>query len=397
MPGLSFSNQNQGRRPGGWLAPVVLILVSVVLVTVSARVGNTGAFAAVRGVVHSVQSPLQQATSALSAPFKSIGNGSGASSMSADDVASLQSENQQLRALVSQLEEYRQQDQRLNSLMGLSDTYALQTVSATAVSTKSGWEQTATISAGSANGVQVGMGVMSSCGLYGQVISVTENNAVVRLITDANSSVSAMIQGTRSTGIVTGSYDGTLTMSYVNSDSAPGEGDVVITSGEGGSYPRGIILGTVSSVERDSSKLYYNLTVQPIYSIMACEEVLVLTGNEDATASLLNKTLLEQVINGSYGQASTDGTSSGSGSGSAADSGADSGSGSESSSGSGSESGSGSSSSSGSSSGSSGESSGSGDDASSKSSKNTKNTKSTKSSSSSSSSKVNNGDEAGGE
>lgn len=311
MPGLSFSNQNQGRRPGGWLAPVVLILVSVVLVTVSARVGNTGALAAVRGVVHSVQSPLQQATSALSMPFKSIGSDSGAaSSMSADDVAALQSENQQLRALVSQLEEYRQQDQRLNSLMGLSDTYGLQTVSATAISTKSGWEQTATISAGSANGVQVGMGVMSSCGLYGQVISVTENNAVVRLITDANSSVSAMVQGTRSTGIVTGSYDGTLTMSYVNSDSAPGEGDVVITSGDGGTYPRGIILGTVSNVERDSSKLYYNLTVQPIYSLMACEEVLVLTGNEDSTASLLNKTLLEQVIEGTYSQESTDGSDS---------------------------------------------------------------------------------------
>lgn len=383
MPGLSFSNQNQGRRPGGWIVPVVLILVSVVLVTVSARVGNTGAIAAVRGVVHSVQSPLQQATSALSTPFKSIGNSNASSSMSADDVAALQSENQQLRALVSQLEEYRQQDQRLNSLMGLSDTYGLQTVSATAISTKSGWEQTATIDAGSSSGVQVGMGVMSSCGLYGQVISVTENNAVVRLVSDASSSVSAMIQGTRSTGIVTGSYDGTLTMRYVNSDSAPGEGDVVITSGEGGTYPRGIILGTVSSVERDSSKLYYNLTVQPIYNLRACEEVLVLTGNEDSTASVLNKTLLEQVISGTYGQESTDGdsssnTDSASGSGSDSSSGSDSGSNGESGSGEGSSSSakaSGSDSSSGSGS--------SDEDTSSKSSKSTKN------------SKVNNGDEAG--
>lgn len=300
MPGLSFTNQNQGRRPGGWLIPVVLILVSVVLVTVSARVDNTGPLASVRGVVHSIQAPLQQVTSVISTPFKSIGGGESAS-MSEDDIAALQSENQQLRVLVSQLEEYRQQDQRLSSLLTLSDTYGLQSISAKTVSTKSGWEQTATIDVGSASGVQVGMGVMSSCGLYGQVESVTENSASVRLITDASSSVSAMIQGTRATGIVSGSYDGTLTMSYVSTESTVGEGDVIITSGEGGSYARGIILGTVSNVEKDSSKLYYNLTVQPIYSLTSCEEVLVLTGNEDETASLLDNTLLQQVINGTYG------------------------------------------------------------------------------------------------
>lgn len=216
--------------------------------------------------------------------------------MSTEDAAALEQENAELKVLVSQLEEYRQQDQRLTSLMSLSDTYALQTVSGSVTSVNSGWEQTATINVGSDSGVQIGMGVMSSCGLYGQVESVASNSATVRLISDAHSSVSAVVQGTRATGIVTGSYDGTLTMSYVSAKTTVGEGDVIITSGSGGTYPRGVILGTVSSVEKDSSKLYYNLTVTPLFDFSTCEEVLVFTGNEDATKSLVDNEKLQAIL-----------------------------------------------------------------------------------------------------
>lgn len=302
MPGLSFSNQNQPKRPGGWILPVVLVVISIVMLTVSARMGNSGAFGAVRNVVHAVSAPMQQACSVISTPFKSIGSGSSAPA-STEDVSALQQENAELKVLVSQLEEYRQQDQRLTALMSLSDTYALQTVSGSIVSVSSGWEQTATINVGSDSGVQIGMGVMSSCGLYGQVESVNSNSATVRLITDAHSSVSALVQGTRATGIVTGSYDGTLTMSYVSAKTTVGEGDVIVTSGSGGTYPRGIILGTVSSVEKDSSKLYYNLTVDPLFDFHTCEEVLVLTGNEDATKSLVDNEKLQTILAES-GQAS---------------------------------------------------------------------------------------------
>lgn len=307
MPGLSFSNQNQPKRPGGWILPVVLVVISIVMLTVSARMGNSGAFGAVRNVVHAAAAPMQQACSVISTPFKSIGSGPSAPA-STEDVSALQQENTELKVLVSQLEEYRQQDQRLTALMSLSDTYALQTVSGNIVSVSSGWEQTATINVGSDSGVQIGMGVMSSCGLYGQVESVNSNSATVRLISDAHSSVSALVQGTRATGIVTGSYDGTLTMSYVSAKTTVGEGDVIVTSGSGGTYPRGIILGTVSSVEKDSSKLYYNLTVNPLFDFHTCEEVLVLTGNEDATKSLVDNEKLQTILTES-GQASNADTS----------------------------------------------------------------------------------------
>lgn len=304
MPGLSFSNQNQPRRPGGWLIPVVLIVISIVLVTVSVRMENGGAFGAVRSGVHAVSGAMQSVTQVISTPFKSVGGGESSSGMSDEDIATLKSENEQLRVLVAQLEEYRQQDQRLTALLGLSDTYGLETVSARILSTTSGWDQTATINVGSDNGIRVGMGVMSSCGLYGQVETVASNSAVVRLISDADSSVSAMIQGTRATGIVNGAYDGSLEMEYVSVDTTVGEGDLVITSGAGGTYPKGIILGRVHSVEKDSSKLYYRIQIDPISPIRNCEEVLVLTGNEDSTKSLVNNKLLEQILAPAMGSTS---------------------------------------------------------------------------------------------
>lgn len=162
------------------------------------------------------------------------------------------------------------------------------------VETTSGWDRTATINKGSRDGVRVGMAVMSTCGLYGQVESVTDASSVVRLINDANSSVAAMVQNSRAHGILHGAYDGTLTLEYVPIDMIVGEGDIVIASGSGGVYPRGIVIGTVRTIETDSSKLYHRIIVEPLFNIESCEEVLVLTGNE--TERILNEELLQTII-----------------------------------------------------------------------------------------------------
>ncbi|MBQ3328708.1 MAG: rod shape-determining protein MreC, partial [Eggerthellaceae bacterium] len=268
---------------------------SVLLITVSMRVGNVGVLAGIRSGVQTVAAPMQRVSTVIGRPFRASG-GDNASSLTDEEIEAIVKENEQLRTLVAELEEYRQQDQRLAALLTLSDTYALESVSGRVVSTTDGWSRTATINVGSGSGVKVGQGVISSCGLYGQVVSVTANSAQVRLITDATSSVSATIQGSRDRGIVSGSYDGNLTLDYISVDSTVGEGDVILTSGDGGTYPRGIVIGTVKSVEPDSSRLYYRITVEPIMSIETCKEVLVLTGNEDSTKSIVDIEYLKSII-----------------------------------------------------------------------------------------------------
>lgn len=291
MPGLSFGKQSQNRRSGLWWIPIVLIIISVMLITLSVRFAGTGPFAVARGVVQTVTKPIEQVGSLVSTPFANIG------AVDVDEeVARLQEENNQLRTLVAELEEYRQQDQRLTAMMQFADIYGLETLSAEVTATTTGWDRTSTISKGSRDGVRVGMGVMSTCGLYGQVESVTDSASVVRLINDANSSVAVMIQNSRAHGIMHGAYDGTLTLEYVPIDTAVGEGDIVISSGSGGTYPRGIVVGTVRAIEADSSKLYHRIIVEPLFNIASCEEVLVLTGNESETARVLNEELLQTIV-----------------------------------------------------------------------------------------------------
>ena len=291
MPGLSFGKQSQNRRSGLWWIPIVLIIISVMLITLSVRFAGTGPFAVARGIVQTVTKPVEQVCSLISTPFANIGV------VNVDEeVARLQEENSQLSTLVAELEEYRQQDQRLTAMMQFADIYGLETLSAEVTSTTTGWDRTSTINKGSRDGVRVGMGVMSTCGLYGQIESVTDSTSVVRLINDASSSVAVMIQNSRAHGIMHGAYDGTLTLEYVPIDTAVGEGDIVISSGSGGTYPRGIVVGTVRTIEADSSKLYHRIIIEPLFNIGACEEVLVLTGNESETARVLNEELLQTII-----------------------------------------------------------------------------------------------------
>lgn len=291
MPGLSFSNQSQNRRSGLWWVPIVLIIISVMLITLCVRFGSSGPFAVARTVVQTVTKPIEQVCSVISAPFSNIG-----AQTPDEEIARLEEENSQLRTLVAELEEYRQQDQRLTAMMQFSDIYGLETLSAEVISTSSGWDRTATVNKGARDGVRVGMGVISSCGLYGQIETVTESTSVVRLINDANSSVSAMVQNARARGVLHGAYDGTLTLEYVPIDTTIGEGDIVIASGDGGAYPRGIVIGTVRAIEADSSKLYHRITVEPVFNIEACEEVLILTGNETETQRILNEELLQTIV-----------------------------------------------------------------------------------------------------
>ena len=294
MPGLSFSTQNQNGRPSSWLIPVVLIVICIMLITLCARFGGGGAFSVARGVVQTITKPIESVCTTVLSPLHNIGKASGN-----EETAALELENQQLRTLVAELEEYRQQDQRLTAMSQFSDIYDLETISAEVMSTTTGWDRTATVNKGSGDGVQVGMGVISSCGLYGQVESVTASTSVIRLINDANASVSAMVQNSRAHGIMHGAYDGTLTLEYVPVDKTVGEGDVVITSGSGGSYPRGIVIGTVRTIETDSSKLYHRISVEPVYSVDSCEEVLILTGDESETAGIIDETLLQTIVDNS--------------------------------------------------------------------------------------------------
>lgn len=122
------------------------------------------------------------------------------------------------------------------------------------------------------------MPVLGPLGLLGQTVEVSKSSAKVRLITDPRSGVASMIQATRVEGIVNGSIDGHLSLDFVSRDATVTAGDVVITSGLGGVFPKGIIIGEVLEAVSTSGGLQQEIRVTPASDPSALEEVLVLVG-----------------------------------------------------------------------------------------------------------------------
>jgi rod shape-determining protein MreC len=86
-----------------------------------------------------------------------------------------------------------------------------------------------------------------------------------------------MIQSTRAQGMLEGSIDGTLHLSYIRTDQTVNVGDLVVTSGLGGVFPKGLPLGKVSVVDRTPGSTYYSIVVEPFGRLDNLEEVLVIT------------------------------------------------------------------------------------------------------------------------
>lgn len=283
-----FSSLNNNRPSTGMRPFAVLMIISVLLLTFYLREGDTGIIHGVRGFVTTVTSPIRYAGSAVASPFNALGNIMGNLTASQETLEELRAENEQLTAQVAELSEAQETATRLEQLLGLQSTYNLQSTAARIIGDSGdAWSRTVQINKGTADGLSINMPVCNASGVIGQIIEVSTNTATVRLITDENSGVSAMVQATRAQGILQGQPDGTLRLEYVTTDSDVQEGDIIVTSGIGGVYPKGIPLGTVSSVTRDDNATYYTIVVTPASSgTENNEEVLVITSlTAEQTAS----------------------------------------------------------------------------------------------------------------
>ena len=257
---------------------VLCCLISLLLLTFYIREGESGPIHSVRSVVNTVATPVRMVGSVVAAPFHAIGNVVSNVTAPQETLSELREQNEQLTAEVAKLTEAEKTAERLEGLLGLQSTYSLESTAARIVGGSSdAWSQTVTIDKGTIDGLEVGMAVCNSGGAIGQIVEVSASSSTVRLLTDENSGISAMVQRSRAQGILQGQPDGTLLLNYVTADSDVSVGDIVITSGLGGVFPKGLPLGTVTSVNRASNATYYTVTVRAQSLAENNEEVLVIT------------------------------------------------------------------------------------------------------------------------
>lgn len=265
---------------------VICCLVSLLLLTFYVREGEAGVIHSIRSGVNTVATPVRMVGAVVATPFNAIGNVFTNLSAPQETLSELKKQNEELTSELAQLTEAEKTAERLESLLGLQSTYNLQSTAARIIGTTGdAWSQTVTIDKGSANGFEIGMPVCNSGGVIGQIIEVSAATSTVRLINDENSGVSAMVQSTRAQGILQGQPDGTLMLSYVPADADVKVGDVIITSGLGGRFPKGLPLGTVSSVSCAANATYYTIVVRAISTAESNEEVLVITSLTDEQAA----------------------------------------------------------------------------------------------------------------
>lgn len=265
---------------------IVLSLVSVLLLTFYIREGESGPIHAVRSGVTTITSPFRYVGSAVSAPFNAIGNIFSNLTASEDTLSDLKKQNEELTSKVAELSEAEKTAQRLEQLVNLQSTYNLKSTAARIIGASSdAWTSTVTIDKGSADGMAINMPVTSSAGVIGQIIEVSAKTSTVRLISDEKSGVSAMVQDTRAQGMLQGQADGTLRLDYVSADSDVKVGDIIVTSGIGGVFPKGLPLGTVTSVEKSANDVYYTIVVRQQSTTENNEEVLVITSLTDEQAA----------------------------------------------------------------------------------------------------------------
>ena len=275
------------RPQGGGRTLAVCLLVSAVLFTASVRMGSDGPIAVVRGAFQVVTTPVRSLGALVASPFSGLGNV--VSNLTADQatLSELQAENEQLRSRNVELEEAEQAKERLQGLLDLKDANNLQSTAARIISGSSdSWTSSVQIDKGTTSGLTVGMPVTSSAGVIGQIVECGPTSSTVRLLTDENSSVSAMVQSNRAQGMLQGSATGTLSLGLIPSSQTVTIGDVVVTSGLGGVFPKGLPLGKVTSVENNPGSLYLNVVVDPFAHTESFEEVLVITSlTEEQQAS----------------------------------------------------------------------------------------------------------------
>jgi rod shape-determining protein MreC len=254
-----------------------IVLVCLVLLTVQSRGRSSGAgdlVAIVTTPVQTVLARINRAAFGLWATYLDWKN------VRAEN-RRLRDENQRLRIDALQIGETLDENRRLRRLLVLRDRLPLDTVPGEIIAREwGGWVRSLTVNRGRNDNIVRLTAVISADGLIGRVVDVRPGAAIVQVLTDPASTVGAHVVRTRTTGIVEGEARGTLRFKYMARDgSGIRVGDLIVTSGQGGVFPRGVPIGRVTAIDDRGSALFHYAALAPAVDFSRIDEVLLVTGD----------------------------------------------------------------------------------------------------------------------
>jgi rod shape-determining protein MreC len=137
------------------------------------------------------------------------------------------------------------------------------------------WSRCAMLDQGRHQGIKPGQPVLAPEGLVGRIVEAYPEYSKVMLIVDRNSGADAMVQRTRVRGILQGKGGNRCSLEYVPKNADVQPGDLVLASGLGGIYPKGLVFGKVTATNKKNPGVFQEIEVTPAVDLSALEEVLV--------------------------------------------------------------------------------------------------------------------------
>lgn len=139
-----------------------------------------------------------------------------------------------------------------------------------------GWFRSVIIDKGKLAGLELSMPVVDARGVVGRIVSLSSNFAKVLLVIDQNSAVDCLVQRSRDRAMVKGLGTDMCKLDYVLKSSDVVTGDIAVTSGFGGVFPKGLYVGRVRSVNKSSEGLFQEIEIEPFADFSKLEEILVI-------------------------------------------------------------------------------------------------------------------------
>ena len=237
-----------------------------------------------------VRSAIVTAATPFRWAFTKVGEGITGFSLYFKTVDALREENAELRAeleayrhLVYDAELIKEENDFLNDFLGLKEeNIDFSLADASVIGREStNYRTLLTLSKGSLHGIEVNMPIITESGLIGHVTEVGSTWSRAVVITETASAVGGYIERSGALGVVEGTYElraeGLCRMTYIEADADIRTGDKVITSGIGGVYPRGLLVGRVSAIELDENSRTLTAIIEPAADLDSISRVMIVT------------------------------------------------------------------------------------------------------------------------
>lgn len=268
----------RSNRKKGIIGIIVTVFVLILLVILTNISINK--FSSIENFFNKIVMPIQNVVSNI----KNKTN----NKTSVKDVTQLQNQlkdlkikNEDLEEKLRELEIIKAENKQLREYANMKDEYIeYETIPANIINKDiSNLSNTMVINAGKEDGVYENMAVVSKDGLVGNVIAVTKNTAKIQPIIDTSSNISAIISTTRDMVILKGILDAKnkIKITYIPTNSYLAVGDMVETSGMGGIYPKGLLIGTIEKIENTKNQAEKYAVLKTAVDFSKLETVLVIT------------------------------------------------------------------------------------------------------------------------